>query len=159
MFELNKLSVCLRLHATVTHPAAHILQKGFDTVKHQRLISQQVRVSIEYLVEEIAAVVGRQLGVPDQAVHLPDAHRAHRVTAVIDMEPCLKIDGILGKLVLDQENKLLFLQQFFEGQTLEMGAEGPPIRVVKVDMILPAHPLTLAHRVVQVLQLILGVHI
>ena len=74
------------------------------------------------------------------------------------MEPCLKIDGILGKLVLDQENKLLFLQQFFEGQTLEMGAEGPPIRVVKVDMILPAHPLTLAHRVVQVLQLILDVY-
>ena len=159
MFDLEELTVGGGLQPTLAHPAAHLVQKVVDTIQNNGFIGQKIGVPIKDLVEEVAAVVGRQLGVPDQAVHLPDAHRAHRVTAVIDMEPSLKIDGILGKLVLDQENKLLFLQQFYEGQTLEMGAEGPPIRVVKVDMILPAHPLTLAHRVVQVLQLILGVHI
>ena len=47
---------------------------------------------VEDLVEEVAAIVGRELGVPDQPVDLPDADGLDGILAVIHTEPGLKGD-------------------------------------------------------------------
>ena len=96
---------------------------------------------------------------PDQPVDLPDADGLDETLAVINAEPGLEIDGILADLIFDQEDQLLLLQQGPEAQNLEIGAEDPPVRVMEIDVVLPAHPLAFPHVVPEVLQLILGVHV
>ena len=54
---------------------------------------------VENLVEEVAAVMGGQLGMPDQPVDLPHPQGLHRVLAVINAEALLEINGILLYLV------------------------------------------------------------
>ena len=96
---------------------------------------------------------------PDQPVDLPDADGLDGILAVIHTEPGLKVDGVLADLVSDQKDQLLLRQQGPQVQDLEIGAEGPPVRVMEIDVVLPAHPLAFPHIVPEVLQLILGVHI
>ena len=116
-------------------------------------------MAVKDLVEKVAAVVGGQLGVPDQPVQLPHAQGLHRVLAVVHPEPGLEVDGVLLLLVPDEEHQLLALQQGAQVQALQMGAEYRPVRVMQVDVVVPAHPLAGADAVVQVLQLVLGVHV
>ena len=54
---------------------------------------------VKDLVEKVAAVVGRELGVPDQPVYLPEAHGLEGILAVINAEALLEINGILLYLV------------------------------------------------------------
>ena len=116
-------------------------------------------MSIENLVKKVAAVVGGELSVPDQPVHLPDVNRPHWVAAVINAEPGLEVDRVLSKLIPNQEDQLLLFQQLFKGQTLEMRAEDRPVGVVEVNVVFTPHPLAFAHTVVQVFQLVLGVYV
>ena len=69
--------------------------------KHDGFIGQEVGVAIKDLVEEVAAVVSGQLGVPDQPGDLPDAHRLDGVLAVVDTETGLKVDRVLPHLSLN----------------------------------------------------------
>ena len=70
-----------------------------DIVEHQRFVGHQVRVAVKDLVEKVAAVVGSQLGVPDQSVHFPDADGLDRVLAVVDAKAFLEVNGILADLL------------------------------------------------------------
>ena len=126
---------------------------------HQRRENNQVGVVVKDLVEDVAAVMGGQLSMPNHPGYLPDSHWLHTVLAVVDPKPLLKVDGILGDLFLDQEYQLLALQKRPKGQALEVGAEGPPIGIVEIDMVFPTDILALADIVVEILQLILGVDI
>ena len=56
-------------------------------------------MGVEDLVEEIASIVGGELGVPDQLLDFPDADGLQLVPAVIDAEAGLEVDGVLGDLV------------------------------------------------------------
>ena len=100
-----------------------------------------------------------ELGVPNQPVDFPDTDRLDRVLAVIDAEAGLEFDRVLLDLIFYQENQFLRLQQRPKVQNLEIGAEVPPVRVVEIDVVLPAHPLAVPHIVTEVFQLILGVHV
>ena len=71
-------------------------------------------MSIENLVKKVAAVVGGELSVPDQPVHLPDVNRPHWVAAVINAEPGLEVDRVLSKLIPNQEDQLLLFQQLLK---------------------------------------------
>ena len=67
-------------------------------------------MTVENLVEEVAAVVAGELGVPDQLVDLPNADGLDRILTVIDPKPGLEIDGLLADLLSDQEDHLLLFQ-------------------------------------------------
>ena len=141
------------------HHLAHRLRRLLHLAHHQRRQHDQVRMGVKHLVEEVAAVMGGQLGMPNHPGYLPDSHWLHTVLAVVDPKLLLKVDGILGDLFLDQKYQLLALQKRPKGQALEVGAEGSPIGIVEVDMVFPADVLALADIVVEILQLILGVDI
>ena len=106
---------------------------------------------VEYLVKEIAPVVGGQLRVPDQPADLPDPHGPDRVAAVVHAKTRLEINGILPDLLLDQKDNLLLLQQGAQVYALQIGAKDLPIRIVEVNMVFTAHVLAFAHIVGQIL--------
>lgn len=111
---------------------------------------------VQDLVEKDAAVVAGELGVPDKLVDLPHPHGFHGILAVVDAEARLEVDGVLGDLLTNEKDDLLLLQNLAQVPHLQVGAEGPPVGEVEVDVILPSHPLAFAHVVAQILQLVLG---
>ena len=90
---------------------------------------------------------------PDHPLDLPHADGFHGEGAVVDAEAFLEVDGVLADLVPDQEDDLLLLQQGAQVQALEMGAEGPPVGVVEINVVFPADVFAFAHIVHQILQL------
>ena len=96
---------------------------------------------VEDLVEEVAAVVGGELGVPDEAVDVPHADGLHRVLAVVHAVLLLEVDGVAGQLLAEQKNDLLPVQQLADIQHLEIGAEGLPAVIVEINVVLTANVL------------------
>ena len=90
---------------------------------------------------------------------LPHADGLNGEDTVVDAKAFLEVDGVLADLVPDQEDDLLLLQQGAQIQALKMGAEGPPVGVVKINMVFPADVFAFAHIVHQILQLILGIDV
>ena len=135
----------------------HLLHHALHAVEHEGGLRQEVGVGVENLVEEVAAVVGGQLGMPDQAVDLPDADGSGLAAAVVNAEALLEIQGVVFDLIPDEEHELLLPQQLAHVEALQVRAEGLPVRIVEIDMVLPAHILASAHVVVEILQLVLGI--
>ena len=102
------------------HHLAHRLRRLLHLAHHQRRQHDQVRMGVKHLVEEVAAVMGGQLGVPDHPGDLPDSHRLHAVLAVVDPEPRLEVDGVLLYLLSDQEHQLPALQHGTQAQALQV---------------------------------------
>ena len=78
----------------------HLCHCFLYIIKHDGLIGEKVRVPIENLVEEVAAVVGGKLGVPDHSGDLPDTDWPHRILSVVYAEAGVKVNGILFDLPL-----------------------------------------------------------
>ena len=149
------------------HVAQSVFVKAFpslfdllrDIVEHHRFIGHQVGVAVKDLVEKVAAVVGSQLGVPDQAVDLLHADGPHRVLAVIDAVFGGKINGVADDLIIDQKDEFFLGQQGDQIQAGQMGAEPAPIGVVEVDVVFPADPFAFSYCIVQIFQLVLRINI
>lgn len=97
-------------------------------VHHHGGQANQVGVVVENLVKEVAAVVGGELSVPDQAVDILHADGLDGVLAVVDAVLLLEVDGVTGNLVPKQKDNFLLSQQIAHVQHLKMSAENLPTR-------------------------------
>ncbi len=116
-------------------------------------------MAVKNLVEEIAAVMTGQLGVPDHPLDLPDSDGLDGISAIVNAEARFEVNRVLGDLAANQKNDFFILQQRLHIEALEVGAERAPIGIVEINVVFPAHPLAFAHIIHQVLQFILRVHI
>ena len=98
-------------------------------------------MGVHNLVEKVAAVVVRQLHVPNQPVHFSNPHRPEGIDAVVNPKALFKIYGVLADLILHQEHQLPVCQKFPEVQHLQIGAELRPAGIVQVNMVFPAYML------------------
>ena len=65
MFDLEELPVNGCLQPPLAYSAAHLVQKGINVIQNNGFIGQKIGVPVKDLVEEVSAIVGSQLGVPD----------------------------------------------------------------------------------------------
>ena len=155
----DKLPLILLGRLRTTEILSAIADDTLHIVHHEGRQRQQIGVPIENLVEEVAAVVGGKLGMPNQTADLPNAERLQRALGIIYSILLLKVDGVSGHLIADQEHHLFLFQKRPQIQTLQMGAKLCPIGVVQIDVVVSGHVLAPAYIVIQILQLILGVDI
>ena len=125
-----------------------VLDGLLHIVHHERGQADQVGVVVKHLVEKVAAVVGGELGVPDEALDILGGDGLDGILTVVHAVLGLKVDRVAGQLLAKEEDNFFLVQQLADIQHLEMGAEGLPALVVEVDMVLTADVLAGADIVV-----------
>ena len=131
----------------------------FDVAHHNGGHRHQVGMKIHNLIKKVAAVVAGELDVPDQAFDLSNGKGFGGSGGVIYVEPRLKVDRIEVQLILKEKHQLFLLQEGFQVEAGEPGAELGKAGIVEVDVVFPARVFAAADVVPEVLQLILGENI